>query len=245
MIKVLSILVLTGALVAGDAAAAPAVLLGAGGETVLAPAPLSPFDTVLAILLPAALGYALGSIPFGLLLTHLAGVGDIRSIGSGNIGATNVLRTGHRWLAALTLLLDALKGTLAVVLGYAVGARFGLAIDASLIAGLTAFLGHVFPAWLGFKGGKGVATYIGVVGGLAWPGAVIFCAVWLATAIVTRYSSASALAASVVTPVALFALGHIPEALLSLLMTLLLLWKHEGNIRRLLKGEEPRIGAKA
>jgi glycerol-3-phosphate acyltransferase PlsY len=245
MIKVHNIFLFVGLLVVHGTFAPSAVLAGASGDTVLTPAPLSALDMTLALFVPAALGYVLGSIPFGLLLTRLAGLGDIRSVGSGNIGATNVLRTGHKGLAALTLLLDALKGTLAVLLGHAIGARFGLAIDGSLIAGLAAFLGHIFPAWLGFKGGKGVATYIGVVGGLAWPGAAIFCAVWLATAILTRYSSASALAASVITPVALFALGFIPEALLSLLMTVLLLWKHEANIRRLLKGEEPRIGAKA
>jgi len=245
MIKSRGVLILIGVFLADCASAAPAVLLGAAGETVLAPAPLSPFDTVLALVTPAVLGYLLGSLPFGLLLTRLAGVGDIRAIGSGNIGATNVLRTGHKGLAAVTLLLDALKGTLAVFIGYAVGARYGLAIDGSLIAGLAAFLGHIFPVWLGFKGGKGVATYIGVIGGLAWPGAAIFCGVWLTAAVLTRYSSASALAASIVTPLALFALGYVPEALLSLLMTLLLLWKHEANIRRLLKGQEPRIGAKA
>ena len=245
MIKSRGVLILLGILLADCASAAPAVLLGASGETVLVPAPLSPLDTALALVTPAVLGYLLGSLPFGLLLTRLAGLGDIRGIGSGNIGATNVLRTGHKGLAAVTLLLDALKGTLAVFVGHAIGARFGLAIDGSLIAGLAAFLGHIFPVWLGFKGGKGVATYIGVIGGLAWPGAAIFCAVWLMAAILTRYSSASALAASIVTPLALFALGYVPEALLSLLMTLLLLWKHEANIRRLLKGQEPRIGAKA
>lgn len=234
----IGVLLIAGVCIATQTASAMA-------DQVLTPTPLSNSDTVLAYLIPAVLGYVLGSIPFGLLLTRLAGLGDIRSIGSGNIGATNVLRTGNKSLAALTLLLDGLKGTLAVFLGYAAGARFGLAIDGSLIAGLAAFLGHLFPAGLGFKGGKGVATYIGVIGGLAWPGALIFCAVWLATALVTRYSSASALAASVVTPAALFALGHLPEALLSLLMTLLLLWKHEANIKRLLKGEEPRIGANA
>jgi len=214
-------------------------------ESVLVPPPLSTLETITAYLAPAAIGYVLGSIPFGLVLTRLAGLGDIRAIGSGNIGATNVLRTGHKGIAALTLLLDALKGTLAVIVGYAVGARFGLAVDGSLIAGLAAFLGHLFPAWLGFKGGKGVATYIGVIGGLAWPGALVFCGLWLATALLTRYSSASALAASVATPLALFGLGHVPEALLALVMTLLLLWKHAGNIKRLLNGEEPRIGASA
>jgi glycerol-3-phosphate acyltransferase PlsY len=228
-----------------------ALLLVTAGASVanvvpaISPAPLSPLETFTAYLAPAIVGYLLGSIPFGLILTRLVGLGDVRNIGSGNIGATNVLRTGHKGLAALTLLLDALKGTLAVFAGYAIGSRFGLAIDGALFAGLAAFLGHIFPVWLGFKGGKGVATYIGVIGGLFWPGALIFCGVWLATAFLTRYSSASALIASVLTPVLLLTLGQIPEALLALLMTLLLLWKHEGNIRRLLKGEEPRIGAKA
>ncbi|WP_439543044.1 glycerol-3-phosphate 1-O-acyltransferase PlsY [Hyphomicrobium sp.] len=193
----------------------------------------------------AALGYLLGSIPFGLLLTRLSGLGDIRSIGSGNIGATNVLRTGHKGLAALTLLLDALKGTAAVLIGYRIGAAYGYAVDGAVIAGFAAFIGHIFPVWLGFKGGKGVATYIGVIGGLAWPGALIFCGVWLAAAYATRYSSASALAASVATPVALLALGHIIEAILALAMSALLLWKHSANIQRLLRGEEPKIGAKA
>lgn len=245
MIKIGGILAAIGLICAGLCpwlAAGPAL---AGADFVLVPPPLSPFETATAYIAPAVIGYLLGSIPFGLLLTRLAGLGDIRAIGSGNIGATNVLRTGHKGLAALTLVLDGLKGTLAVLFGYAIGARFGLAIDGSLIGGLSAFLGHIFPAWLGFKGGKGVATYIGVIGGLAWPGALIFCGSWLATALLTRYSSASALVASVATPVALLMLGHVPEALLALVMTLLLLWKHEGNIRRLLKGEEPRIGAKA
>jgi glycerol-3-phosphate acyltransferase PlsY len=243
MVRVGNSLIATGVLLGGVAVTAQAAFGAA--ESVLTPPPLSTLDAITAYLAPAAIGYVLGSIPFGLLLTRLAGLGDIRNVGSGNIGATNVLRTGHKGLAALTLLLDALKGTLAVLVGYAVGARFGLAVDGSLIAGLAAFLGHLFPAWLGFKGGKGVATYIGVIGGLAWPGAVVFCAVWLATALLTRYSSASALAASVATPLALLGLGHLPEALLALLMTLLLLWKHAGNIKRLLNGEEPRIGASA
>jgi glycerol-3-phosphate acyltransferase PlsY len=198
-----------------------------------------------AYLLPALIGYVLGSIPFGLLLTRVAGLGDIRAIGSGNIGATNVLRTGNKGLAALTLLLDGLKGTVAVLLGYETGARYGLAIDGSLIAGLAAFLGHIFPVWLGFKGGKGVATYIGVIGGLFWPGALIFCGIWLGTAFATRYSSLSALVAAVLMPVVLAALGYVPEAALAALMTVLLVWKHSANIARLRKGEEPKIGAKA
>lgn len=205
----------------------------------------APLDFLMACLLPACLGYLLGATPFGLLLTRFAGLGDIRRVGSGNIGATNVLRTGHKGLAVLTLVLDALKGTIAVLLGSALGARFGLAAEASLIAGLAAFLGHLFPVWLGFKGGKGVATYIGVLGGFAWPSALVFCAAWLATAFLTRYSSASALVAAVVAPIALLGVGHVSEALLALVMSLFLFWKHEGNIRRLIRGEEPRIGAKA
>lgn len=196
-------------------------------------------------LLACALGYALGAIPFGLLLTRAAGLGDVRNIGSGNIGATNVLRTGNKKLAALTLLLDVLKGTFAVLIGYQIGALGGVAILASLLAGLGAFLGHLFPVWLGFRGGKGVATYIGVLIGAYWPGAIIFCAVWLGMAFLTRYSSLSALIASVVTPIGLFFLGEVPAAILTALMTALLLWKHRANIRRLTAGEEPKIGAKA
>ena len=209
-------------------------------------------DTLAALSLPALIGYGLGSIPFGLLLTRFAGLGDIRSVGSGNIGATNVLRTGHKGLAALTLLLDGLKGTLAVLLGALVGAGHsaglagaGLGAEAGLVAGLSAFLGHIFPVWLGFKGGKGVATYIGVVAALAWPGALVFVGLWLAVALVLRYSSLAALVASAVTPLALVALGWTNEGLLALAMTLFLFWKHSANISRLSKGEEPRIGAKS
>lgn len=192
-----------------------------------------------------ALGYFLGSLPFGYLLTRAAGFGDVRDIGSGNIGATNVLRTGHKGLAALTLLLDVLKGTAAVLIGHWIGAQGGIAILASLLAGLAAFLGHLFPVWLGFRGGKGVATYIGILAGAYWPGALVFCAVWLGMAFATRYSSLSALTASVATPVALLILGEPPAAILSALMTALLLWKHRANIRRLAAGEEPKIGARA
>ena len=192
-----------------------------------------------------ALGYLLGAIPFGFLLTRTAGLGDMRTIGSGNIGATNVLRTGHKGLAALTLLLDALKGTAAVLIGHEIGALGGVAILTSLAAGLGAFLGHLFPVWLGFKGGKGVATYIGVLAGTFWPGALVFCAIWLGMAFLTRYSSLSALTASVATPLVLFAFGATPAAVLAVLMTALLLWKHRANIRRLAAGEEPKIGAQA
>lgn len=196
-------------------------------------------------LLAAAVGYLLGSIPFGLLLTHAAGLGDVRKIGSGNIGATNVLRTGHKGLAALTLLLDALKGTAAVLIGHWLGAEGGVAILASLVAGLAAFLGHVFPMWLGFRGGKGVATYIGVLLGADWRAAVGFCAVWLLVAVLTRYSSLSALIAALITPIGVWATGDRPTALLAALMSALLIYKHRANIRRLASGQEPRIGAKA
>ena len=202
--------------------------------------------STLALGLAAALGYLLGSIPFGLVLTRLAGLGDVRAIGSGNIGATNVLRTGNKGLAAATLLLDAAKGTAAVLIAERfIGAPVGYAILASLIAGLAAFIGHIAPVWLGFKGGKGVATYIGILAGLAWPYALLFCGVWLVIAFVTRYSSLSALVASSVVPLALW-IGGIPYlAALFLLLTVLLFWKHRANIERLRAGTEGKIGAKA
>jgi acyl phosphate:glycerol-3-phosphate acyltransferase len=189
-------------------------------------------------LLALAVGYLLGSIPFGLILTRLAGHGDLRDIGSGNIGATNVLRTGNKPLAALTLLLDLLKGTAAVL----IGARFGQ--DAAILGGLGAFLGHLFPVWLGFRGGKGVATYIGVLLGLYWPAAIALCAIWLLVALITRYSSLSALVASAAVPCLLFFVGERRIAVLFLIFTLLLYWRHADNIGRLLRGEEGRIGAK-
>jgi glycerol-3-phosphate acyltransferase PlsY len=185
-----------------------------------------------------ALGYALGSIPFGLLLTRAAGLGDIRSIGSGNIGATNVLRTGNRWLAAGTLLGDALKGTVAVMLADQWGP------DAALVAGLGAFLGHIFPVWLGFKGGKGVATFLGILIGISWPIAIVFAAIWLAVALVTRYSSLAALLAALAAPLVLLALGDYRKALLFALLTILIWYKHSANISRLLAGKESRIGQK-
>jgi len=184
-------------------------------------------------------GYILGSIPFGLLITTLAGTQDIRSIGSGNIGATNVLRTGRKGLAAATLLGDMLKGTAAV---YFAGFVFGH--EAALIAGLGAFLGHLFPVWLGFKGGKGVATYIGVLLGLAWPFALLFGVVWGAVAYFSRYSSLSALVASAVTPVALAIAGRGEVAILFLLLTAGLWAMHRPNIERLIAGTEGRIGEK-
>jgi glycerol-3-phosphate acyltransferase PlsY len=192
--------------------------------------------------LPVAfvIGYLLGSVPFGLILTRLAGTQDLRSIGSGNIGATNVLRTGRKGLAAATLLLDALKGTAAVVIsGYLAGP------DAAMLAGLGAFLGHLFPIWLKFRGGKGVAVYIGILLGLFWPAALVFCLIWLATAFTTRYSSLSALVAAFITPLFLWWFGHLALASLSVVLTLLLFYMHRENIKRLQAGKEGRIGEKA
>jgi len=185
-------------------------------------------------------GYLLGSIPFGLLLTRAAGGPDVRTIGSGNIGATNVLRTGRTGLAAATLICDALKGTLAVL----VIARYA-SYEASLLAGFGAFIGHLFPVWLNFKGGKGVATYIGLLIGIYWPCAVIFCAIWLVAAVISRYSSLSALIASALTPLAFWLLAQPQAAGWFLLMTVLLWITHRTNIRRLLNGSEGKIGAKS
>src|SRR6266536_4548209 len=185
------------------------------------------------------IGYLLGSIPFGLVLTKLAGTQDLRSIGSGNIGATNVLRTGRKGLAAATLICDALKGTLAVVIaGYYGGP------NAAMLAALGAFLGHLYPMWLKFKGGKGIATYIGVLIGLFWPAAVVFGVMWLATAFTTRYSSLSALVAAFVTPIFLWWFGHAALASLFAVLTMLLFYMHRENITRLQAGTEGRIGEK-
>jgi len=186
-----------------------------------------------------AFGYLLGSIPFGLLLTRAAGAPDIRTIGSGNIGATNVLRTGRRWLAAATLFCDMFKGTVAVL----VAKHFG--IDAALAAGLGAFVGHLFPVWLKFKGGKGVATYIGVLIGLYWPAALAFCVIWLSIAAASRYSSLAALIASALTPLGLWAFGRTNVAVLFLFLTAALWFMHRENIARLLNGTEGKIGVKA
>ena len=184
-------------------------------------------------------GYALGSIPFGVLFTRLAGLGDIRAMGSGNIGATNVLRTGRKGLAAATLLGDGLKGTAAVL---AMSRLWGP--DAAVLAGLGAFLGHLFPVWLGFRGGKGVATYLGLLLAFSWPAALVFAAIWLGTAALTRYSSLSALLASLASPAALAGFGEWQAAQLFVLLTVLVYVKHLPNIRRLLAGTESRIGRK-
>jgi acyl phosphate:glycerol-3-phosphate acyltransferase len=186
------------------------------------------------------IGYLLGSIPWGLVLTKLGGTQDLRSVGSGNIGATNVLRTGRKGLAAATLLLDALKGTAAVIIsGYCWGP------NAAMLAGLGAFLGHLFPVWLKFRGGKGVAVYIGILIGLFWPAAIVFCLIWLALAVVLRYSSVSALVASVITPLFLWWFGHAALAALFAVLTLLLIVMHRENIKRLIAGTEGKIGQSA
>ncbi|WP_434722710.1 glycerol-3-phosphate 1-O-acyltransferase PlsY [Mesorhizobium sp. RIZ17] len=183
-------------------------------------------------------GYLLGSIPFGLLITRAAGLGDVRQIGSGNIGATNVLRTGNKGLAAATLLLDALKGTTAALIAGHFSPDYGL------LAGFAAFLGHLFPVWLGFKGGKGVATYLGVLLGLAWQGMLVFAVVWLAMAFLFRYSSLAALAAAVIVPIALYFISTPQIAGLFAVMSLIVIVKHHANISRLLAGTEGKIGAK-
>jgi glycerol-3-phosphate acyltransferase PlsY len=198
----------------------------------------SPADWSSALIDLAALGfgYLLGSIPFGLILTRLAGLGDVRKIGSGNIGATNVLRAGSKKLAAATLILDAAKGTVAVL----IAANWGE--TPALLAGLGAFLGHLFPVWLGFRGGKGVATYVGVLLGLYWPAGIAFCVMWLLVAVATRYSSLSALVASAGSLGILAFMTDWRLVALFLLLTVLLYIRHAANIERLAKGEETQIG---
>jgi glycerol-3-phosphate acyltransferase PlsY len=183
-------------------------------------------------------GYLLGSIPFGLILTRLAGTQDIRTIGSGNIGATNVLRTGRKGLAAATLLGDALKGAVAVWIATWLGGP-----DLGLLAALGAFLGHLFPVWLKFKGGKGVATYIGLLLAIAWPAAIFFCLTWIVVAVLTRYSSLAALVASALTPAFLWYGHDLREAELFAVLSVLLWIMHRGNIARLLSGHEGKIGS--
>lgn len=190
---------------------------------------------------PAAaivLGYLLGSIPFGVLLTRMAGAGDLRQIGSGNIGATNVLRTGRKGLAAATLLLDLLKGAVAVLLAA------GLLPGNQLLAGGAAFLGHCYPVWLKFRGGKGVATLMGVVVALHWPSGLVYAAVWLGLLAALRISSLAGMAAAVSAPMSAAWWGRIDLVLLFLALGLIVLWKHRANIDRLLSGTEPRIGSK-
>jgi glycerol-3-phosphate acyltransferase PlsY len=186
----------------------------------------------------ALLGYLLGAIPFGLLLTRMAGLGDIRSIGSGSIGTTNVLRTGNKGLAAATLILDAGKAAAAVLLaGYFWGEL------AAMVAGVFAFLGHCFPVWLGFKGGKGVATFIGILLALFWPVGLIFCAVWLLIAFAQKMSSLAGLTAAVTAPLFAYSFSGTPLAFTSALIALILIFQHRANIGRLLAGTEPKIGS--
>jgi glycerol-3-phosphate acyltransferase PlsY len=192
------------------------------------------------ILLALAFGYLLGSIPFGLMLSKLSGGPDPRAIGSGNIGATNVLRTGRKGLAAATLLGDMLKGTVAVLVAQEFG--LGAAIAGGLAAGLGAFLGHLFPVWLGFKGGKGVATYIGVLLALSWQTALIFGAIWIVVAFATRYASLAGLVASAAVPAILWFMDDPPAAALFLLLTAMIWIMHRANIARLLSGTESKIG---
>ena len=190
----------------------------------------------IAFLIALVGGYLIGSVPFGLLLTKAAGLGDIRQVGSGNIGATNVLRTGRKGLAAATLILDGLKGAVAVLV-----ARQFLG-DQDVVVGTAAVLGHLFPVWLGFRGGKGVATGLGVLLAAAWPVGLACCAVWLVAAKILKMSSAAALTAFAAAPFFALVLSSTDHALMALLIAVLVFWRHEANIRRLLAGTEPRIG---
>jgi glycerol-3-phosphate acyltransferase PlsY len=193
----------------------------------------------LVLLIVAGLSYLLGSIPFGIVITRAMGLGDIRQIGSGNIGATNVLRTGNKPAAFLTLVLDAGKGAIAVL-----AARLLVGEDAAQVAGGFAFLGHLWPVWLGFKGGKGVATFLGTLLALAWPIGLLACATWAATAAITRISSLSALTAAALSPAYALLTGQPQFVLLTILLAALIFVRHDANIRRLIAGTEPRIGKK-
>lgn len=199
------------------------------------------FETLFPPLAAIIGGYLLGSIPFGLLLTRAAGLGDVRNIGSGNIGATNVLRTGNRGLAAATLLLDAAKGAAAVLLAELIWQGLALAP----LAGLAAFIGHLYPVWLRFKGGKGVATLAGIAAALHWPTVLVAGAVWLLVVLVTRYSSLGGILAPLSGPVTAALFGRMELAIFFLGLALLVLWKHGANIGRLLNGTEPQVGRKS
>lgn len=192
------------------------------------------------LILWGVIGYVLGSIPFGMVLARLMGLGNLRNIGSGNIGATNVLRTGNKKAAALTLVLDGAKGALAVVLARALAGE-----DAAQLAALMAMLGHCYPVWLGFKGGKGVATFLGILLALAWPVGVGACVAWLIGAATSRISSMGALAAASASTFLMVFLGAGSSLLLGILLTLLIFWRHRANIKRMKAGTEPRIGKKA
>ena len=195
-------------------------------------------ELLAAPLLSLLVGYLLGSIPFGVLLTKAAGAGDLRKVGSGNIGATNVLRTGRKGLAALTLLLDGAKGAVAVLLV----ARVWPGNEG--LAAVGALLGHLYPAWIGFRGGKGVATFFGIMAALHWQSSIFFALVWLGVLALTRYSSVAGMSAALLAPVAAAALGRFDLSLLYLAFGLLVFWKHRANLERLLAGTESRVGSK-
>jgi glycerol-3-phosphate acyltransferase PlsY len=201
----------------------------------VAPAMTAPWLLPLIVIV---LGYLLGSIPFGIILTRMAGAGDLRQIGSGNIGATNVLRTGRRGLAAATLLLDLAKGAAAVGIGA------WLLDGGGPMAGATAFIGHCYPVWLRFAGGKGVATMMGVVTALYWPAGLVFAAVWLGALFGTKWSSVGGMSAAVSAPIAMAAFGRLDLVPVALALALIVLWRHRANIARLAKGEEPKVGKK-
>jgi glycerol-3-phosphate acyltransferase PlsY len=190
-----------------------------------------------AMLLWTLLGYLLGSVPFGVLVTRAMGLGDVRAIGSGNIGATNVLRTGSKGAALATLLLDGGKGAAAVLLARALAGE-----EAALAAGVAAFVGHCFPVWLGFRGGKGVATFLGLLLALAWPVGLLACATWAAAAALFRFSSLAALLAAGLAPLWAWATGRSDVAIAAAALALVVLWRHRSNIQRLMAGTEPRIG---
>lgn len=201
---------------------------------------MPPIETgLLALIVWGLVGYLFGSIPFGIVITRVFGLGDLRQIGSGNIGTTNVLRTGSKPAAAATLILDGGKGAIAVLV-----ARWLAAEDAAQLAGLMAFLGHCFPIWLKFKGGKGVATFLGLMLALAWPVGVACCLTWLVTALVSRISSLSALVAAASSTFWILILGYSPVFILGIAVTLLVFWRHSENISRLRAGTEPKIGQK-
>jgi len=202
---------------------------------------MPPIDSSMAqLLIWALVGYGLGSIPFGMVLARAMGLGNLRDIGSGNIGATNVLRTGNKKAAALTLLLDGAKGAVAVLLARG----FGAGDDVVQLAALAAFLGHCYPVWLGFRGGKGVATFLGIWLALAWPVGLACCATWAVAAALGRISSQAALAAAASSTMWVLLLGAGPAIVLGMVLTLLVFWRHRANIARLRAGTEPRIGAK-
>lgn len=190
-------------------------------------------------LLALLIGYGLGAIPFGLILTRVFGAGDLRTIGSGNIGATNVLRTGRKGLAAGTLLLDMAKGAAAVLIARAIGP------DYALLGGVGAFFGHLYPVWLRFKGGKGVATMLGICVALTWQVGLAFAVVWLGALAISRTSSVGGMAAAIAAPITAFALGEAASAIMLIALALMVLWKHGDNIKRLMAGTEPKVGQKS